>query len=151
MQIQPNMALTGSIQTPGRTRPHGYRGMTLLELTVVILVLMSLITILFIGARGWKRGSDRSLCTLNIQSVQKGVRAYTNLYGFSEGGSAPDLKNQIVGLGKFVEAIPDCPAGGTYGYGTTFGIDTIPPIGELYMRCSLELSQEHVPKVYSDW
>lgn len=32
-------------------------GMTLLELTVVILVLLSLISILFIGARAWKKGS----------------------------------------------------------------------------------------------
>ncbi|MBC7981098.1 MAG: prepilin-type N-terminal cleavage/methylation domain-containing protein, partial [Armatimonadetes bacterium] len=35
-------------------------GMTLLELTVVILVLLSLISILFIGARAWKKGSDRA-------------------------------------------------------------------------------------------
>ena len=32
------------------------KGMTLLELTVVILVLLSLIYILFIGARAWKKG-----------------------------------------------------------------------------------------------
>ena len=35
-------------------------GMTLLELTVVILVLLSLISILFVGARAWKKGSDRA-------------------------------------------------------------------------------------------
>jgi type II secretory pathway pseudopilin PulG len=50
--------------------------MTLLELTVVILVLLSLITILFIGAQAWKRGSDRAICIINIQNVQKGVRGY---------------------------------------------------------------------------
>lgn len=38
--------------------------MTLLELTVVIMVLLSLISILFIGARAWKRGSDRTGCIL---------------------------------------------------------------------------------------
>ena len=35
-------------------------GMTLIELTVVILVLLSLISILFVGARAWKKGSDRA-------------------------------------------------------------------------------------------
>lgn len=134
-----------------RARQHRRRGMTLLELTVVILVLLSLITILFIGARGWKRGSDRSLCVLNIQAVQKGVRSYSNMYGFSENGNAPGLKDQIVGLGRFVESIPACPAGGTYNYGSTFGIDTIPPTGELYMRCTLETTEDHAPKEHDDW
>ena len=39
-------------------------GMTLIELTVVILVLLSLISILFVGARAWKRGSDRAGCII---------------------------------------------------------------------------------------
>ena len=46
------------------------RGMTLLELTVVILVLLSLISILFIGARAWKKGSDRAGCIMQIRNVQ---------------------------------------------------------------------------------
>ena len=49
-------------------------GMTLLELTVVILVLLSLISILFIGARAWKKGADRAGCILNIRNVQQAVR-----------------------------------------------------------------------------
>ena len=49
-------------------------GMTLLELTVVILVLLSLISILFIGARAWKKGSDRAGCIMNIRNVQQAVR-----------------------------------------------------------------------------
>ena len=43
-------------------------GMTLLELTVVILVLLSLISILFIGARAWKKGSDRAASILTIRN-----------------------------------------------------------------------------------
>lgn len=54
-------------------------GMTLLELTVVILVLLSLIAILFIGARAWKKGSDRAGCILNIRNVQQAVRGYANM------------------------------------------------------------------------
>ena len=44
-------------------------GMTLLELTVVILVLLSLISILFIGARAWKKGSDRSANIMNVREL----------------------------------------------------------------------------------
>ena len=55
-------------------------GMTLLELTVVILVLLSLISILFIGARAWKKGSDRSANIMNIRNVQQAARGHENMY-----------------------------------------------------------------------
>ncbi|MBC7981027.1 MAG: hypothetical protein H7Y36_10740 [Armatimonadetes bacterium] len=125
--------------------------MTLLELTVVILVLLALITTLFMGARAWKRGSDRALCIMHIQAVQKGVRSYANLYGFKEGSNAPDLKNKIIGMGRFVESVPTCPATGIYTYGETSGVDTIPPVGELYLKCDRENMDEHVPTSHSDW
>jgi hypothetical protein len=125
--------------------------MTLLELTVVILVLLSLITMLFIGARSWKRGSDKALCVINLQNVQKGLRSFANLYGYTEGSSVPDLKNKVIGIGRFVERTPSCAAGGNYSYGDVSGADTIPPIGELYMRCDLELLEEHVPTKHEGW
>ena len=125
--------------------------MTLLELTVVILVLLSLITILFVGAQAWKRGSDRAICIINIQNVQKGVRAYSNMYGFAPGDNAPNLQNEVIGLGRFVETTPACPAGGNYAYGQTYGADTIPPVGTLYLECSLSMSQDHLPPNSSDW
>jgi type II secretory pathway pseudopilin PulG len=56
------------------------KGMTLLELTVVILVLLSLITILFVGARAWKKGSDRSANIMNIRNCQLAMRGYENMY-----------------------------------------------------------------------
>lgn len=127
------------------------RGMTLLELTVVILVLLSLISILFIGARGWKRGSDRALCIINIKNVQNGVRSFSNMYGYSPGQSVTGLQMRIIGLGKFVEKTPTCPATGNYSYGTTFGADTVPPVGELYLECDLSTSESHIPTDYADW
>jgi prepilin-type N-terminal cleavage/methylation domain-containing protein len=56
-------------------------GMTLLELTVVILVLLSLISILFVGARAWKKGSDRAANIMNIRNCNQAVRGYQNMYG----------------------------------------------------------------------
>lgn len=121
--------------------------MTLLELTVMILVMLTLITILFIGARAWKRGSDRTLCIMQIQNVQKGVRSYTNLYGHSEGDTVLDLQSKVIGLGRFVESVPRCPANGNYN----FGGDTIPMVGTLYMDCDLATLQQHEPGNHSDW
>jgi prepilin-type N-terminal cleavage/methylation domain-containing protein len=54
-------------------------GMTLLELTVVILVLLSLISILFVGARAWKKGSDRSANILNLRNTQQAMRGHENM------------------------------------------------------------------------
>ncbi len=149
MPINPPPQSSKRLRLANRRRSPG---MTLLEMTVVILVLLSLVTILFIGARSWKRGSDRALCIMRIQAVQKGVRSYSNLYGFSPGANAPNLQNQVIGLGRFVEATPTCPATGTYTFGQTYGNDTIPPIGELYMQCSLASTSElHDPPTHSEW
>lgn len=122
--------------------------MTLLEMTVVILVLLSLITVLFFGAQKWKRGSDRAICIINIQNVQKGVRSYSNLYGFDAGSTVTGLKDQLIGLGRFVESTPTCPGGGVYNFDQQ---DTIPPMGTLYMECDLSVSDQHVPNVTPDW
>jgi hypothetical protein len=125
--------------------------MTLLEMTVVILVLLGLITTLFFGTQAWKRGSDRAICIINIQNVQKGVRSYSNLYGFEPGTSAPGLQSQIIGLGRFVEGTPECPGNGSYTYGPVYGADTIPPTGELYLECSLKTTGAHIPDDPSSW
>lgn len=59
-------------------------GMTLLELTVVILVLLSLISILFVGARAWKKGSDRSANIMNIRNCQQAMRGHQNMHNVSD-------------------------------------------------------------------
>lgn len=128
-----------------------HAGMTLLEMTVVVLVLMSMITVLFFGAQAWKRGSDRAQCILLIRSVQQGVRSYANLHDMDPGSMAPNLQAKVIGLGRFVAQIPQCPGNGIYGYGSVHGIETIPPIGSLYMDCSLAGSDEHLPENTSDW
>ncbi len=139
-----------SVRCPARLRTA--RGMTLLEVTVVILVLLSLITILFVGARGWKRGSDRALCIVNIQNIQKGVRGYSNLYDIAPGASVPGLRSKVIGMGRFVESVPTCAAGGIYSFGlNTGGEDTVPQIGELYMECDRKTAEEHLPTEYSNW
>ncbi|MES2659131.1 MAG: hypothetical protein V4689_10980 [Verrucomicrobiota bacterium] len=120
-------------------------------MTVVILVMLTLISVLFFGAKAWKRGSDRALCIVMINNVQKGVRSFSNLHGYGPGDNATNLQNQVIGMGRFVETTPSCPGNGTYSFGVAFGNDTIPPIGELYMQCSLAAADNHEPDDHSDW
>jgi len=109
------------------------RGMTLLELTVVILVLLSLISILFIGARAWKKGSDRAANILNVRNVQQAVRAHANVRGLTTADTAasitgsPLASTDIVGSGKYLNT-PTSPNGVAYTYGTA-----VPEIGTLYV------------------
>jgi prepilin-type N-terminal cleavage/methylation domain-containing protein len=104
-------------------------GMTLLELTVVILVLLSLISILFIGARAWKEGSDRAANIMNIRNVQQAMRSHQNMNGLNEGTTlASTTFMSIDGTTGFIK-IPTPPAGlAAYTYGAT-----IPAQGTLYV------------------
>lgn len=137
----------------GGQAPVGKRapGMTLLEMTVVILVMLSLISALFVGAQAWKRGSDRALCILNIQNVQKGLRSYANLHELSPGQNIVALRERIIGSERFVEKSPRCPGNGDYEYGAEYGPNAIPPIGSLYLSCSLATMLDHRPSNHSDW
>ena len=60
-------------------------GFTLLELSVVILVLLSFATLLFLRGQAWKRGSDRAMCVANLSAVQKSIRGYANLHNLQPG------------------------------------------------------------------
>ena len=133
----------------GRVRPFGAwaPGMTLLELSVVILVMLSMVVVLFIGGRAWKRGSDRALCIATMETVQKGVRGYSNLYGYSPGDTVAGFESRVIGLGRFIEKVPTCPGGGNY---TMLG-DSIPPVGTFYISCSLAVGEQHEPSNPSEW
>jgi type II secretory pathway pseudopilin PulG len=127
-------------------------GMTLLELTVVILVLLSLISILFIGARAWKKGSDRAASILTIRNVQQAVRSFSNMNGHNPGDTVATLQTDIFGPGQFIENDPTAgshPAGAGVSY--TIGAPTIIPIvGALYLTAS---DPDYAPAVGTtdDW
>jgi len=54
-------------------------GMTILEMTVVIVLLMALVSVLFIGATAWRQGTDRSTNLLNLRNTQQAMRGHQNL------------------------------------------------------------------------
>lgn len=122
--------------------------MTLLEMTVAIVVLLSFVGMSVIGVRAWKRGSDRSQCVLNIYHAQKAVRSFANLYGFHVDQTlSRDLEGQVFGPDSFISARPECPSDGKY---TTTG-NRIPKVGELYMSCSLGERAKHRPVRQDTW
>ena len=121
------------------------KGMTLLELTVVILVLLSLISILFIGARAWKRGSDKAGCIMNIRNVQQAVRSWQNMNNKNVGATY-GLTTDIIGSGLFVESTPVCPGAGSYTIATA-----VPEIGTAVMTCDLSSTLGHAPPSLSGW
>jgi len=130
-----------SSKVPATARKNGF---TLIEVTFLVGILMGLIIILFIGAREFKKGSDRAACIQNISSMQRIVRSYGNLYGVFPGETVSGLKSELVGPGKFLEVEPSCPADGTY----TYSGDTLPQPGVLYLDCSLG---DHEPQLYDSW
>ena len=143
------------------------KGMTLIELTVVILVLLSLISVLFIGARAWLRGSDRAAAAILIRNAQQGVRSQTNIIGLDTPASANatpagvayeyapafmdltgtaatnSLDEEVFGPGAFVEVdvagtLPTHPANGvTFVHGPS-GAGFVPPLETLYITSDSE-------------
>jgi type II secretory pathway pseudopilin PulG len=65
--------------------------MTLLEMTVVILVLLSFTTILFIGAKAWKKGADRSANIMNLRNVQLAVRGHASTNDITQAETGPPV------------------------------------------------------------
>ena len=126
------------------------RGMTLIEMSVAILVLLMFVGLLLVGAKAWKRGSDRAACLMNIRQVQQAVRGYANSNGLEVGDSLvpPDKPHEtVIGPGNFLERMPNCPAGGLY----SFNGAVVPPVGELFMTCSQAETEGHEPDDYGTW
>lgn len=120
------------------------KGMTLLELTVVILVLLSLISILFVGARAWKKGSDRAGCIMNIRNVQQAVRGHQNMTNKSAGDAI--TATAIIGSDGYIETSPSCPGSGTYTLATTY-----PATGTAAYTCSKATDLQHAPDSTTGW
>ena len=122
-------------------------GMTLIEITVVILVLLTLIAVLFIGANIYKRGADRAACILNQRNIQQAVRADQNLN--NKGSSAALSAEIICGEGLYLEVEPTCPSDKETKYAW---VSTIPDIGKLAAPCGKIVEYaDHVPQDISGW
>lgn len=108
-------------------------GMTLIEITVVILVLLTLISVLFIGANIYKKGADRAACILNIRNVHQAVRANQNLKGINVGATltmATEIYSET-GTERYLTQ-PTCPSNsGAYTASATY-----PVVGTAAVVCA---------------
>lgn len=107
---------------------------------LAVIILLSAISVLFVGARAWKKGSDKAGCIMNTRNVQQAVRGHQSMNSLKEGD--PIDWNVIFGPDGYL-AEPTCPLGGTYTF-----VDTIPPVGTLVGQCS---HAEHMPPSHADW
>jgi hypothetical protein len=105
------------------------------------LPVLSATSTLFVGARAWKKGSDRAACMIQTRNIQQAVRAYQTMNGLKPGAPVP--WDQIFGPGKLLPARPSCLPGTTYTYAKTF-----PAVGKLACTCS---DPEHVPGDHQNW
>ena len=126
------------------TRHRNESGLTLMEVTLVVAVVLGLISVLFLGAAAYTKGSNRATCILNITMVQKAVRSYANLYQLNEGD--PISQSLIVGPDKMIETAPSCPAQGVYTYK-----DSIQPVGSIQLTCEINGMEEHKPNSSTGW
>ena len=129
------------------TKNNKQAGLTLIEVTLVIAVLLGLISVLFIGVSAYKEGSNRAKCILNISNVQKAVRSHQNLYELAPGGAL--VKATIIGTGKMLESDPACSStGGAYTY-----LEVVPAVGTAYVTCALAGtdSKQHNPASVTGW
>ena len=119
-------------------------GLTLIELTLVLTLILGLISVLFIGANSYKQGVNRANCIQSVSSVQRAMRSHTNLFELSPGDSVPNLKGRIIGPGRLIPTTPLCPGGGVYSYWE----GTVPPSNTAFMQCTIG---DHAPASTSAW
>lgn len=123
--------------------------MTLIELTVVILVLLTLISVLFIGAQAYKNAADRSACILNIRNFHQGVRAFQNTDSAAVGAAI--TRGDIVGAEKFVEVEPTCPTDAAH---VDYSLVALyPAVGTSAVTCTTNgaTAKDHKPKTTAGW
>lgn len=125
------------------------KGLTLIEITLVIAVLLGLISVLFIGVSAYREGSNRAKCILNISSYQKAVRSYQNLYEASGNYDVED----IAGTGNLLETFPSCPSNGTYTPLSNATSVAFPAVGTAALVCSLnaDADGQHRPANTEGW
>jgi type II secretory pathway pseudopilin PulG len=116
-------------------------GMTLIELTVVIVILLALIAVLFVGAQAYKRGADKAACTMAQRNVQQACRAYYNLNPSAPAADAATLKTA-----ELLAEIPKCPTTGDDLIFDDAGADAA--IGTLFVTCA---TADHVPTNIANW
>ncbi len=131
---------------PQKQRWKRAAGLTLIELSLIIVVLLGLIGVMLIGVNAFRKGSDRTASILIIRQAQQGMRAHCGIENY-RGTFAPDLAIHVFGENKYVSngvdsatgepkadgELPSHPVRGQF-FGFTAGdSNVIPALGSLYI------------------
>jgi len=82
-------------------------GVTLIELSVVIAVILVLISVLFIGASYYRTSANEAACAINRSSIQKAADSYMNISGAA---TTDTIKGLITGdTGPMSSGLPADP------------------------------------------
>src|SRR6187549_435174 len=114
-----------------RSRRFHAAGMTLIEISLVIALLLGLIAVVFLGIGSYRKGSDKAKCKMQLAAAQKAVRSQANFQNLDIG--AVFTEAQAFGPGMALENAPTCPSGGEYTW-----TGTIPLLGVPYGTCDFE-------------
>lgn len=105
-------------------------GMTLIEISLVIALLLGLISVVFLGLGSYRKGADTARCKMQLAAVQKAVRSHANFRNLSVGDPVAAGVDIFV-PGSIMEVEPICPSGGTYAWN-----GTVSEIGTPFGDCS---------------
>lgn len=103
-------------------------GMTLIEISLVIALLLGLIAVVFLGIGSYRQGADKAKCKMQLAAVQKAVRSGANMQNLATLSAL--VSTDVFGAGLLMESTPVCPSGGTYAWA---GI--VPAAGTPYGNC----------------
>jgi type II secretory pathway pseudopilin PulG len=112
-----------------RSRRFHAAGMTLIEISLVIALLLGLIAVVFLGIGSYRKGSDKAKCKMQLAAAQKAIRSQANFQNLNIAAAFP-ADTMAFGPGLALENAPVCPSGGTYTW-----TGTIPAIGVPYGTC----------------
>lgn len=106
-----------------------HQGLTLIEVSLVIALLLGLISIVFLGIGSYRKGADKAKCKMQLSQVQKAMRAHANFNNLAVGAAFAEA--DAWGAGKPIgTTAPTCPSGGAITWQAT-----IPAVGTPYGNC----------------
>lgn len=109
-----------------RTR---HSGMTLIEISLVIALLLGLIAVVFLGIGSYRQGADKAKCKMQLAAVQKAVRSGANMQNLTVNDPLV-AATSVFGPGLLMESAPICPSGGAYTW-----TDDVPAVGTPFGNC----------------
>ncbi|MES2737426.1 MAG: type II secretion system protein [Verrucomicrobiota bacterium] len=103
-------------------------GMTLIEISLVIALLLGLIAVVFLGIGSYRQGADKAKCKMQLAAVQKAVRSGANMQNLATAATLAEAS--VFGAGQLMETEPVCPSTGDYTW-----LGAVPAVGIPYGNC----------------